>query len=61
MIDAQIEAAKEKILLLQRDFNGKALDKRIVAVTQSLQTDLEEFYTKQIMYFTKHNPDASKD
>ena len=59
-IDARIDVAKEKILRLQKEYSGKDLDKRIVAVTQSLKTDLEEFYTKQIMYFKMLNPDYIK-
>lgn len=55
-IRTAVDKTKEEILRLQRDYAGKALDKRIVAVTQSLQTDLEDFYSKQIMYFKLFNP-----
>ena len=59
-INARVDSAKEKILRLQRDYSGRELDRRIIAVTQSLQTDLEEFYSKQIMYFKIDNIDGAK-
>lgn len=59
-INSAIDHAKEKILRLQRDYSGKDLDRRIVAVTQSLKTDLEEFYSKQIMYFQLNNANNIK-
>lgn len=51
----RIERMKNELLLSRRAFSKEKLDDRIVAVTQSLQTDIEDFYSKQFMYFKVDN------
>lgn len=50
-IDERIERMKNEMLVLNNKFKNKNLKKHIVEVTQSLKTDLEELYTKDVMIF----------
>ena len=50
-IDARVDQLKEELLRLNEQCSKKALGKHIKSVTQSLKTDLEELYSKDIMIF----------
>ena len=50
-IGARIDAMKNELISLQQFYSNKKLKKHIIEVTQSLKTDLEEFYSKDIMIF----------
>lgn len=50
-IDARVDQLKEELLRLNKQYNQKTLGKHIKSVTQSLKTDLEELYSKDIMIF----------
>lgn len=50
-IDERIERAKYQIMDLYARYKGKRLNKYIEQVTQSLKTDIEQLYTKEVMFF----------
>lgn len=54
-IDERIERAKYEIKDLQNRYRGKKLNKYIDEVTQSLKTDMEDLYSKEIMFFKINN------
>ncbi len=56
-IDERIERAKYEIKDLQNRYKGKKLNEHIDEVSQSLKTDMEELYSKDIMFFKMNNKD----
>ena len=56
-IDERIERAKYEIKDLQNRYKGKKLNQYIDEVTQSLKTDMEDLYSKDIMFFKMNNKD----
>lgn len=48
-VDERIERMKRDMLELRKKYKGRELDDHIIEVTQSLKTDLEELYSKDIM------------
>lgn len=50
-VDERIERMKRDIIQLRKIYSDKELDEHIVEVTQSLKTDLEELYSKDIMIY----------
>lgn len=50
-IDARVDQLKETLLRLNEQYSKKALSAHIKSVTQSLKTDLEELYSKDVMIF----------
>lgn len=50
-VDERIDRLKRDILSLRNTYVDKELDEHIVEVTQSLKTDLEELYSKDIMIY----------
>lgn len=56
-IDERIERAKYEIKDLQNKYKGKKLNQYIDEVTQSLKTDIEDLYFKDIMFFKMNNKD----
>lgn len=50
-IDERIERLKSDLLRMRKDYKGKDLDEHIISVTQSLKTDFEALYSKDIMIF----------
>lgn len=54
-IDERIERTKYEIKDLCKSYKGKKLNKHIDEVTQSLKTDMEDLYSKEIMFFKMNN------
>ncbi len=54
-LQERIDRMQKELLLARKQFTKDKLDDRIVAVTQSFQTEIEEFYSKQFMYFKVDN------
>lgn len=59
-IDERIERTKYEIKDLQNRYKGKKLNKYIDEVTQSLKTDMEDLYSKDIMFFKVNNKDIKE-
>ena len=50
-LDERIERARYELLNIVQKCKSRTLNKHITDITQSLKTDLEEFYTKDVMLF----------
>ena len=50
-VDERIDRLKAELLLLNKQYSERELDEHIVEITQSLKTDLEELYSKDVMLY----------
>lgn len=54
-VDARIDQMRSELLLVHDKYKGKKLNNFIYEVTQTLKTDLEELYSKDIMIYKIKN------